>query len=93
MSVLGRVHKFASNSLSQRALRSVFGKKTYDSLHPLGTQGVAALDLEKAAAQPATVIPLPDEDQLARIRRRRASQRGGGRDSTQLVDSSQTFGP
>lgn len=47
-------------------------------------------------AQP--VIPLPDEEAIARIRRRRAAQRGVGRSSTILAsdgsaNNSDTFGP
>ena len=42
---------------------------------------------------PPPAIPLPDEENIARIRRRRAAQRGGGRDSTQLTSDNQTFGP
>lgn len=32
------------------------------------------------------VIPLPDEDELERVRRRRAAKRAGGRSSTVLSD-------
>lgn len=38
------------------------------------------------------VIPLPDEDELEKVRRRRAARRGGGRASTVLSDDNRLGG-
>jgi len=38
------------------------------------------------------VIPLPDEDELERVRRRRNARRGGGRASTVLSDENRLGG-
>ncbi len=38
------------------------------------------------------VIPLPDEDELEKVRRRRAARRGGGRASTVLSDENRLGG-
>lgn len=45
----------------------------------------------QVATEDEAAIPLPDEEELARIRRRRAAGRGGGRSSTVL--SEDRFGP
>lgn len=39
-----------------------------------------------AAGSDDVVIPIPDEDELERVRRRRAARRTGGRNSTVLSD-------
>ena len=95
---MANIHRFASRSLSQTAIRRVVGQDTYNQFHPIGTALVQQDNAAKAAEQAATdaanqpAIPLPDEEQLARIRRRRA-QRYSGRDSTVLTGASDTFGP
>lgn len=72
------------------ATQKILGDKTYDSMHPIGNAMQQQHDAQKAAerqlseAQNAPAIPLPDEEELARIRRRRA--RGGSRASTNLTD-------
>jgi hypothetical protein len=64
---------------------------TFDDTHPLGTEVENQYDARKEAEAAATaeankpVIPLPDEEELARVRRRR-SRRGTGRSSTVLTD-------
>lgn len=94
---MAKLHRFVSRSPGDWALKKVVGKKTYDDIHPIGTsmvqQANAADAAEKAAADAANqpTIPLPDEEELARIRRRR-TRRGTGRESTILSDSD-TFGP
>lgn len=45
-----------------------------------------------AAAGGTPVIPLPDEDEIERVRRRRAARRGGGRASTVLSDDDRMGG-
>lgn len=75
---------------------ALIDKKSFDQMHPIGTQAVAAQDAAKAAekvleeAEAEPVIPIADEEELARIRRRRA-RRSGGRSSTILTDD-ETFG-
>lgn len=82
-------------TLSGNALRAAVGQKTYDEIHPVGTSIVRQEEAAKAAEQAVQdekakpVIPLPDEEELARQRRRQALRRSG-RDSTVLTD---TFGP
>ena len=77
--------------------RAILGKDKYEELnstvHPLGEQAEAAYDAKKAAekalteAEDAPVIPMPDEEEIARVKRRRTARRGGGRSSTVLSDS------
>ena len=90
---MGKFQKMAKKySPGQRVKIAAMGESTYDQLHPLGSQAEAAYDAKKAAQKAATmaenepVIPLPDEEELARIRRRRNARRGGGRASTVLTD-------
>ena len=95
---MAKLHRFVSNtSISQKLLKSAVGQNTYDQLHPIGSslvqQDDAAKAAEAAAADAASkpAIPLPDEEELARIRRRRAARRTGGRDST-ILTGDDTFG-
>lgn len=96
MSKLYRSH--SKYTISGNALKAAVGKKTYDEMHPIGAgiekQEQAADAAEQAAADAAgkPAIPLPDEEELARIRRRRAARRTGGRDST-ILAGEDTFGP
>lgn len=46
---------------------------------------------EKRVGIPDT-IPLPDEDELERVRRKRAARRTGGRSSTVLTDDNRLGG-
>lgn len=48
--------------------------------------------LEKPEVKEEPPIPLPDEEELNRFRRRRAARRTGGRSSTVLAND-ETFGP
>jgi hypothetical protein len=78
--------------------RKTLGEKTFNDLHPMGTQAEMAYDAAKASeqalkeAENQPVIPLADEDELARVRRRRAARRGGGRNSTVLSDENRLGG-
>lgn len=86
---MGKLHKEAKKlNLSYHVL----DKDTFEATHPLGTQAEAAYDAKKASekalkeAEEAPVIPMPDEEEIARVRRRRSARRGGGRESTVLTD-------
>ena len=94
---MGGFHKKVKKySLSQRLTRSVLGDKTYDQAHFLGTSMEKQYDATKAAERAAKaaanepVIPLPDEEELARIRRRK--NRGGGRAATVLTSDEERLG-
>ncbi len=73
-------------------------KDLFDETHPLGTQAESAYDAKKASekalkeAEEAPVIPLADEEELGRARRRRAARRSGGRASTVLSDENRLGG-
>lgn len=95
---MAKLHKFVKRSPGDYVLRKIIGEKTYDDIHPLGTQAVAANDAKKAsekalqAEEDKPVIPLPDEEELARTRRLREARRTGGRSSTVLSDPDQLGG-
>jgi hypothetical protein len=94
---MAKLYKFSKQEPTHAAFRKAVGDETFNQLHPIGSsleqQADAADAASKAAADAASkpTIPLPDEDELARIRRRRAARRTGGRDSTVLTGD--TFGP
>jgi hypothetical protein len=48
---------------------------------------------EKPDVKQVPAIPMPDEEAIVRAKRRRIAQRQGGRDSTILTESNDTFGP
>lgn len=79
------------HSPGQKLKRKLMGDKTYDSLHFLGTAAEQQYDATKAAekavkeAENEPVIPLPDEEEIARVNRRR-SRRNTGRASTIMTD-------
>jgi hypothetical protein len=96
---MGSLHKKLKKfSPGARLEREVMGDKTFDQLHPLGTQAESAYDAAKASEQALKevenqpVIPLADEDELERVRRRRNARRGGGRSSTVLTDDDKLGG-
>jgi c-di-GMP-binding flagellar brake protein YcgR len=91
---MGRLHKNVRKySLGQKAGDAIIGKDNMDAIHVLGSQAEASYDAKKASekalkdAEHEPVIPLPDEEQIERVRRRRNARRGGGRASTVLSDS------
>jgi hypothetical protein len=59
--------------------------------------GSVIKSLNKDPPPPPATIPLPDEAEIARLRRKKAAQRAGGRASTMLASdsatNSDTFGP
>lgn len=94
---MGKLHKNVRKySLGQRAGDALIGKDTMDSIHVLGNSAEKAYDAQKASekavkeAENQPVIPMADEEELQRIRRRRGARRGG-RASTVLT-SDETFG-
>jgi hypothetical protein len=96
---MGNVRKlWKKTDPSQLAVRKVVGDKNYDTLSPFGAQMEAQYDATKAAEKAADeeaskpVVPLPDEEELARINRRKNSRRGGGRAST-VLSSEDRLGP
>lgn len=80
-----------SYAVSKAVLGEDKTQEIYDKVHPIGTQLVEARDQAKAAEAAAAAeeneptIPLPDEEELARVRRRRA-RRSTGRESTMLTN-------
>lgn len=98
---MGRLHKNVRKySLGQKAGDAILGKDTMDDIHVMGSQVENAYDTKKAAEKalkdaeenPEPVVPLPDEDEIERVRRRRNARRGGGRASTVLTDDSRLGG-
>ncbi len=73
------------------------GNEMFDTMHPLGTQAEAQYDATEAAKQTlkeveeAPVIPIADEEELAKQRRRRnASRRGSS--SSNIYTSDERLG-
>jgi hypothetical protein len=98
---MGKLHKMVRKySLGQRAGDAIIGKDNMDSIHVLGSQAEASYDARKASEKalkdaeenPEPVVPLPDEEELDRVRRRRNARRSGGRASTVLSDDSRLGG-
>lgn len=89
---MGKLHK----NLKKISPIYQLDKDTFDQMHPLGTQAEAAYDATKAAekalkdAEDPTknpVIPVADEEELARQRRRaRASRRGSSQSNIYTSD-------
>lgn len=83
---MAKLHKFTKRvSISQRLLRKTLGEKTYDQFHPIGT---ALVNAETPVAPPP-VVPMPDEEDIRRARRRSTVAQLGrsGRAATILSDS------
>lgn len=98
---MGRLHKNVRKySLGQRAGDAIIGKDNMDSIHVMGSQVENAYDAKKAAEKalkdaednPEPVVPLPDEEELDRVKRRRNARNSGGRASTVLSDESRLGG-
>jgi hypothetical protein len=81
-----------------RLTRKIIGDKNWDTAHFLGTSAVAASDARKSAERAATdaanqpVMPIADEEELARSRRKMLSRKNRGRASTILASDSETLG-
>lgn len=93
----GLYKKVKKYSLAANTERTILGKKTQEALHPMGESVEAAYDAnqtsEKALkdAENKPVIPIADEEEIERVKRRR-NARGGGRASTVLSADGQGFG-
>ena len=84
---MAKLHKWArKNAIGQRFKRAVLGDATYDMMHPIGTAAVAA---EEPAPAPPPAVPMPDEEDIRRAKRRSttAQMQRAGRASTILSDS------
>lgn len=72
--------------------RHIVGDDAFDKAHFLGTSVTNAYDARKEAEaavkeeENKPVIPMADEETIARVNRRRNARRGGGRASTVLTD-------
>ncbi len=94
---MGKLYKMGKKGLGNQVIRKVIGEKNFDTLHPIGRSFEKSYDATKAAEGAAKAaanepaIPMADEEELARIRRRRAVGRRGSREATTLSDD--TFGP
>ena len=96
---MGKLHSNVKKySLAERSKRAIFGEKNYDQIHPLGTSMVKQRDATKQAERAATaaanepVMPIADEEELARSRKKVLSRRNRGRASTILANDSETLG-
>jgi hypothetical protein len=94
---MGKLHKTLKKySPGARLERETLGDKTFDQLHPLGTQTEAAYDAakasEKALAEAEAVIPIPDEEELARQRRRANARRRGSSSSNVYTEDDRLGG-
>jgi len=97
---MGSLHKKVKKGLAGSVIRGIVGDKTFDQFHPLGTSMEKQYDATKAAEKAAKdaanqpAIPMPDEEELRRKRRKANAARSGGRASTILTggDSDQLGG-
>lgn len=95
-----QVKKYQKYSLGAKVAKGAIGEESYNSLHVLGEQAEASYDAKKDAEKalkdaeenPEPVVPLPDEEALERVRRRRNARRGSGRASTVLSDDARYGG-
>jgi hypothetical protein len=96
---MGKIYNKAKHGIVGSLLRKVVGDKTFDEFHPLGSsmeQSWKAANAAEAAANDAAskpAIPIPDQEDLARMRRKKAI--AGSRDSTVLTSGGTggSFGP
>lgn len=88
---MAKLHQFVKKSAGERLIRGVVGQKTYDQFHPIGTALVKAA----TPVTPPPVVPIPDEQDALRAKRRStaAQLQRSGRDSTILTGDSDRLGP
>lgn len=90
---MGKLHSNVKKGLAGRAIRGIVGDKTFDQAHFLGTAAVKQRDATKAAeratreAENQPVMPLADEEELVRAKKKGLGRRNRGRASTILTDS------
>lgn len=96
---MAKLHQNISKySLSQQANKKIFGKKAYDTAHFMGTNAVKQRDATMAAeraktdAENAPVMPIADDEELQRAKRKGLSRRNRGRASTILGSDAETLG-
>lgn len=83
---------------TQKLLRKTLGDKNYDKAHFLGTSAVASRDARKAAERAARdaanepIMPIADEEELRRNKKKMLSRKNRGRASTILASDSETLG-
>lgn len=94
---LGRERAGKINPLAKAANDA--HEENFDAVHPLGTEMERTYDARKeaeaaaAAEEAKPAIPMPDEERLARARRRASQRRRGyGRESTLLGSDQETLG-
>lgn len=91
---MGKLHSNVKKYVpDQKLQRKVFGEKNYDTVHFLGSGAEKARNAAKAAEQATRdaenepVMPLADEAELARNKKKGLGRRNRGRSSTILSDS------
>ena len=96
---MGKLHQNISKfSLSQQFHKKLVGKKTYDTAHFLGTNAVKQRDAAiaannaKEAAANEPIMPIADDEELARAKRKSLARRNRGRASTILSSDAETLG-
>lgn len=79
------IHKFHQKLPSQKLSKKIVGEKAYKQAHPVGTSLVKA----ETPVPPPPVVPMPDEEDIRRAKRRStaAQMQRAGRASTILSDS------
>jgi hypothetical protein len=71
---------------TEKLKAKLIGQKNYDKVHFAGPALIKYNDSMKPPAQvEAPVVPLPDEEEIKRNKRRSVAGRGGGRASTILT--------
>jgi hypothetical protein len=93
---MGKLYKNMQKTPIDKVKKKLLGgQSNYDAVHFIGRSAEKSYDATKDAENAATAaanepaIPMADEEELARIRRRRA--RRGARETNTLTD--ETFGP
>jgi hypothetical protein len=95
---MGKLHSNAKKSFAGRGIRRITGDKLFDQAHFLGTAAVKQRDATKAAERAATdaanepIMPIADDDELQRSKRKMLSRRNRGRASTILANDAETLG-
>lgn len=95
---MAKLHQNVKSGLAGKLVRGIVGDKTFDQFHPLGTSAVNARNARKAAESAATaaanepIMPIADEEALARARKKKLTRGNSGRASTILAQDSETLG-
>lgn len=81
------LHRSAKKALPKEGLHSRAARKVNEEAE----KAYSSMTPKMPQQEEEPAIPLPDEEELARIRRRKAAGRSGGRSSTVLTE--ERFGP